>query len=193
MFKDMAIMKAFRKLFKYITGENEAGETMTMWVRPNHEWLNDILEQMCYVCNTVFFVCTGAKIDMTAPVLIKVKEEIPWLEKSVYVLSFLLPSAYQKNAPQPNDSTVSVLRKTLKSGPLNIYKSRIQNVLFAWFVHELQVYFTDMPDMKVYVKSYGGWMVSPISKMYSNQLQEALDKAQATYDADYHYDAGYNR
>lgn len=30
MFKDVAIVKAFRKLFKYITGENEAGETM--WV-----------------------------------------------------------------------------------------------------------------------------------------------------------------
>ncbi|KAB5530694.1 hypothetical protein PHYPO_G00132330 [Pangasianodon hypophthalmus] len=125
IFKEMAIVRAFRKLFKYITGANEA----------------------------------GAKIDMTAPVLTKVKEEIPWMEKSVYVLSFLLPSAYQNHAPQPNDSSV---------------------------------YLMDMPDMKVYVKSFGGWMVSPISKMYSDKLKEALDKAQATYETDYHYDVGYN-
>ncbi|XP_053347498.1 heme-binding protein 2 [Clarias gariepinus] len=123
--KEVAIVKAFRKLFKYITGENEA----------------------------------GAHIDMTAPVITKIKEETPWLETSVYVLSFLLPSAYQSQAPQPNDSTV---------------------------------YFTDMPDMKVYVKSFGGWMVSPITTMYSDQLKKALDKAQATYETDYHYDVGYN-
>ncbi|KAK3511812.1 hypothetical protein QTP70_024859 [Hemibagrus guttatus] len=125
MFKDLAKMKAFRKLYNYITGENEA----------------------------------GAKIDMTAPVIIKVKEEVPLLEKSVYVLSFLLPSDYQKQPPQPNESTV---------------------------------YFTDMPDMKVYVKSFGGWMVSAVANKYSNDLKEALDKAEATYNTDYHYEVGYN-
>ncbi|KAK3532641.1 hypothetical protein QTP86_027427 [Hemibagrus guttatus] len=125
MFKDLAKMKAFRKLYNYITGENEA----------------------------------GAKIDMTAPVIIKVKEEVPLLEKSVYVLSFLLPSDYQKQPPQPNESTV---------------------------------YFTDMPDMKVYVKSFGGWMVSAVATKYSNDLKEALDKAEATYNTDYHYEVGYN-
>lgn len=67
------------------------------------------------------------------------------------------------------------------------------NTLFALFIHDLQVYLTDMPDTKVYVKSYGGWMVSPVSKMYSDQLKQALDKAEATYDTDYHYDVGYNR
>lgn len=137
-------------------------------------------------------ILAGAHIDMTAPVITKIKEETPWLETSVYVLSFLLPSAYQSQAPQPNDSTVSVQAKPFKSWLLSIYKSYIltTNVLFALFV---QVYFTDMPDMKVYVKSFGGWMVSPITTMYSDQLKKALDKAQATYETDYHYDVGYNR
>lgn len=125
IFIDVAKVKAFRKLYKYITGNNEA----------------------------------GANIDMTAPVLTKVKADVSLLESSVYVLSFLLPSAYQEHAPQPNDTSV---------------------------------YLTEMPDMNVYVKSYGGWIVSPIAKKYSAQLKEALDKAQASYDEDYHYDVGYN-
>ncbi|GAA6087479.1 heme-binding protein 2 [Tachysurus ichikawai] len=125
LFKDWAKIKGFRKLYKYITGENEA----------------------------------GVNIDMTAPVILNVKEEIPFLEKSVYKLSFLLPSAYQTQAPQPTDSTV---------------------------------YFTDMPDTTVYVKSFGGYMVSAVATMYSKKLKEALDKAQATYNTDYHYDVGYN-
>ncbi|XP_053469291.1 heme-binding protein 2 [Ictalurus furcatus] len=125
IFIDVAKVKAFRKLYKYITGDNEA----------------------------------GAKIEMTAPVLTKVKADVSWLESSVYVLSFLLPSAYQEHAPQPNDTSV---------------------------------YLTDMPDMNVYVKSYGGWILSPIARKYSAQLKEALDKAQASYHEDYHYDVGYN-
>ncbi|XP_057201577.1 heme-binding protein 2 [Triplophysa rosa] len=124
-FMEIAISRAFRKLFKYITGENEA----------------------------------GAKIDMTAPVLIKSKEDKSMLESSVYVLSFLLPSDYQANPPKPTD---------------------------------LSVYFTDTPDMKVYVKSYGGWMVSVKAKMQSKQLKTSLDNVQASYESDYHYDVGYN-
>lgn len=57
---------------------------------------------------TSIYYTTGVNIDMTAPVILNVKEEIPFLEKSVYKLSFLLPSAYQTQAPQPTDSTVSV-------------------------------------------------------------------------------------
>ncbi|KAI5090995.1 heme-binding protein 2, partial [Silurus meridionalis] len=125
MFKDVAIMKAFKKLFNYITGENEA----------------------------------GVKIPMTAPVLIKVKEEMPFLEPAVYGLSFLLPSAYQDNAPKPTDSTVHL---------------------------------EEMTDMKVYVISYGGWMVGPVSTIYADLLKKALDNVKATYNTDYHYDAGYN-
>lgn len=50
-----------------------------------------------------------------------------------------------------------------------------------------------MPDTTVYVKSFGGYMVSAVATMYSKKLKEALDKAQATYNTDYHYDVGYNR
>uniref|UniRef100_A0A8C8I6N1 Uncharacterized protein n=1 Tax=Oncorhynchus tshawytscha TaxID=74940 RepID=A0A8C8I6N1_ONCTS len=43
-----------------------------------------------------------------------------------------------------------------------------------------KVYFTDMSDMKVYVRSYGRWMM-------------ALDKVQATYNKDYNSPVGYDR
>ncbi|XP_062871374.1 heme-binding protein 2 [Trichomycterus rosablanca] len=125
VFREAAVMRAFKTLFNYISGENEA----------------------------------GVKIDMTAPVLVKVKENVPLFEKSVYVMSFLLPSAYQISAPNPTDSTV---------------------------------YLTDMPDMNVYVMSFGGWIVSLTSKLYSGQLKDELDKVQASYLKDYRYDVGYN-
>ncbi|XP_051573519.1 heme-binding protein 2 [Myxocyprinus asiaticus] len=124
-FMEIAMPRAFRKLFKYITGENEA----------------------------------GAKIDMTAPVLIKVKESVSMWQSSVYVMSFLLPSDYQTNPPKPTDPSV---------------------------------YLTDTPDMNVYVRSYGGWMISVVSKSQAQRLKTALDNVQASYETEYHYDVGYN-
>lgn len=56
---------------------------------------------------------TGAKIDMTAPVIIKTKEDVSMLESSVYVLSFLLPSDYQANPPKPTDPSVSLILHAL--------------------------------------------------------------------------------
>nr|ACO10680.1 Heme-binding protein 2 [Caligus rogercresseyi] len=55
-----------------------------------------------------------------------------------------------------------------------------------------KVYFTEMPDMKVYVRSYGGWMMSLTSSVNSMLLKRQLDKAQATYNKDYHYGVGYD-
>ncbi|KAA0705386.1 Heme-binding protein 2 [Triplophysa tibetana] len=124
-FMEIAMSNAFGKLFKYITGENEA----------------------------------GAKIDMTAPVIIKSKEKKSMWESSVYVLSFLLPSDYQANPPKPKDSSV---------------------------------YFTETPDMKVYVKSYGGWMITGIPTLKAKQLKTSLNKVQASYESSYHYNVGYN-
>nr|XP_055044489.1 heme-binding protein 2 [Misgurnus anguillicaudatus] len=124
-FTEVAISRAFKKLYKYITGENEA----------------------------------GAKINMTAPVLIKVKEDVSIWDSSVYVLNFLLPSDFQANPPKPTDPSV---------------------------------YFIDTPDMNVYVKSYGGWMMSVVSKIKAQQLKKSLDKVQASYETEYHYDVGYN-
>lgn len=124
-FMEVAISRAFKKLYKYITGENEA----------------------------------GAKINMTAPVLIKVKEDVSIWDSSVYVLNFLLPSDFQANPPKPTDPSV---------------------------------YFIDTPDMNVYVKSYGGWMMSVVSKIKAQQLKTSLDKVQASYETGYHYDVGYN-
>ncbi|XP_023854436.1 heme-binding protein 2-like [Salvelinus sp. IW2-2015] len=55
-----------------------------------------------------------------------------------------------------------------------------------------KVYFTEMPDMKVYVRSYGGWMMSLTSSVNSMLLKRQLDKVQATYNKDYHYAVGYD-
>lgn len=57
----------------------------------------------------------------------------------------------------------------------------------------LQVYFTDTLDMKVYVRSYGGWMMSVVSKSQAQSLKTSLDKVQAKYESEYRYDVGYNR
>ncbi|XP_016321153.1 heme-binding protein 2-like [Sinocyclocheilus anshuiensis] len=124
-FMEIATSRAFRKLYKYITGENEA----------------------------------GAKIDMTAPVLIKVNDSASMWQSAVYGLSFLLPSKYQANPPKPTDPSV---------------------------------YLTDTPDMKVYVKSYGGWMMSLVAKSQADSLKTSLDNVQATYETEYHYNVGYN-
>ncbi|XP_050962792.1 heme-binding protein 2 [Labeo rohita] len=124
-FMEIAVSRAFRKLFKYITGENEA----------------------------------GAKIDMTAPVLIKVGDSVSTWQSSVYVLSFLLPSNYQANPPKPTNPSV---------------------------------YLTETPDMNVYVKSYGGWMLSFVSTSQAESLKTSLDKVQATYEEGYYYNVGYN-
>ncbi|XP_036409140.1 heme-binding protein 2 [Megalops cyprinoides] len=101
----------------------------------------------------------GQKIDMTAPVLVKMQEDRKLLQSSVYTLSFLLPSAYQANAPKPTDE---------------------------------KVYFTDMADTMVYVRSYGGWMVSMTDRIHSSQLKKDLDRVQAAYGKDFHYAVGYD-
>ncbi|XP_067277710.1 heme-binding protein 2-like isoform X2 [Pseudorasbora parva] len=120
---DIAIIQAFRKLFKYITGENVA----------------------------------GAKIDMTAPVIIKVSENASMWQSPA--LSFLLPSSYQDNPPKPTDSSI---------------------------------YFTETPDMNVYVRSYGGWMMSFVSRSQAGSLKTSLNKVQAKYEDKYFYNVGYD-
>ncbi|KAL4659170.1 heme-binding protein 2-like [Arapaima gigas] len=120
-----ATTKAFQRLFKYITGDNE----------------------------------DGVKIQMTAPVLINMQEDRKMLQASNYTLSFLLPSAYQKSAPAPTDP---------------------------------KVYFTDMPDMNVYVRSFGGWMFFMTYKLHSEMLKKDLDKVQASYNRNFSYAVGYN-
>ncbi|XP_018610144.1 heme-binding protein 2 [Scleropages formosus] len=101
----------------------------------------------------------GVKMDMTAPVLVKVQENKKIWESSKYTLSFLLPSAFQESAPLPTDP---------------------------------KVYFTDMPDTRVYVRSYGGWMLSVTTKLNSEMLTRDLDKVNATYNKNFSYAVGYN-
>lgn len=50
-----------------------------------------------------------------------------------------------------------------------------------------------MPEMDVYVKSYGGWMLSVTSRLYAHMLTKELDRVRASYNHSYHYGVGYDR
>ncbi|XP_036946141.1 heme-binding protein 2 [Acanthopagrus latus] len=122
---EFASMKAFRRLFKYITGDN----------------------------------ADGKKVEMTSPVLMKMPDDKRFWQTGVYKMGFLLPAEHQKNPPNPTDEAVSIVT---------------------------------LPAMKVYVKTYGGWMTSFSDKNNANSLSSALDLVGAKYKKDFHYAAGYN-
>ncbi|XP_012737272.2 uncharacterized protein soul5l [Fundulus heteroclitus] len=101
----------------------------------------------------------GVKMEMTAPVMVRVPEETKLWEPAVYTLNFPLPAAYQDKTPAPvND----------------------------------KLYFTEMPEMDVYVRSYGGWMLSVTSRLHSHLLTKELERVHASYNRSYHYGVGYD-
>ncbi|KAM8844960.1 heme-binding protein 2 [Spinachia spinachia] len=55
-----------------------------------------------------------------------------------------------------------------------------------------KVYIEKIPDMKVYVQSYGGWMMSWRDKSQAATLSSALDLVGAEYKNTFHYAVGYN-
>ncbi|KAJ8264172.1 hypothetical protein GJAV_G00146020 [Gymnothorax javanicus] len=101
----------------------------------------------------------GVKINMTAPVLIKIPEERRKWKATVYTVSFLLPSAYQESPPKPTNE---------------------------------KLYFKTMPDMTVYVRSYGGWILSVTSGFQAYLLRKDLNTVKAQYNDTYNYAVGYD-
>ncbi|XP_077574660.1 heme-binding protein 2 [Stigmatopora nigra] len=124
-FMGVGAAMAFRRLFQYITGANEA----------------------------------GVQMEMTAPVLVKIPEETKMWEPAVYTLNFPLPRAYQEKAPAPTND---------------------------------KLYFTEMPEMDVYVRGYGGWMLSVTSRLHAHLLTKELERVRAAYNRTYHYGVGYD-
>ncbi|XP_061534487.1 uncharacterized protein soul5l [Phycodurus eques] len=124
-FMGVGAAMAFRRLFQYITGANEA----------------------------------GIQMEMTAPVLVKIPEETKMWEPAVYTLNFPLPQAYQDKPPAPTND---------------------------------KLYFTEMPEMDVYVRSYGGWMLSVTSRLHAHLLTKELERVRAAYNRTYHYGVGYD-
>uniref|UniRef100_H3C5Q8 Heme-binding protein 1 n=1 Tax=Tetraodon nigroviridis TaxID=99883 RepID=H3C5Q8_TETNG len=116
---------AFRRLFQYISGANEA----------------------------------GLQMEMTAPVLVRIPEETKMWEPAVYTLNFLLPAAYQEKPPVPTND---------------------------------KLYFTELPEMDAYVRSYGGWMLSVTSRLHAHLLAKELGRVSAAYNRSYHYGVGYD-
>merc|ERR1739838_677476 len=55
-----------------------------------------------------------------------------------------------------------------------------------------EVYFTDMPAMKVYVRGYGLWITAVSHAMESGYLRQDLDEAGATYSSEFNYAVGYD-
>ncbi|XP_061736391.1 uncharacterized protein soul5l [Nerophis ophidion] len=124
-FMGVGAAMAFRRLFQYITGANDA----------------------------------GVQMDMTAPVLVKIPEETKMWEPAIYTLSFPMPAAYQRKPPAPTND---------------------------------KLYFTEMPEMDVYVRSYGGWMLSVTSRLHAHLLTKELERVRASYNHSYHYGVGYD-
>ncbi|KAI3359173.1 hypothetical protein L3Q82_002708 [Scortum barcoo] len=123
---ELAAMRAFRRLYDYITGANKNGQ----------------------------------KIEMTAPVIVKMPAGKRFWEMGVYRMSFLLPAEHQKKPPKPTDE---------------------------------KVFIDEMPEMKVYVKSYGGWLSTTSDRNNAKELSDTLDLFNAEYRKDFYYGAGYNR
>uniref|UniRef100_A0A8C2WTN2 Heme-binding protein 1 n=1 Tax=Cyclopterus lumpus TaxID=8103 RepID=A0A8C2WTN2_CYCLU len=55
-----------------------------------------------------------------------------------------------------------------------------------------KLYFSEMPEMDVYVRSYGGWMLSVTSRLHAHLLTEELGRVGASYNHSYHYGVGYD-
>ncbi|XP_036413746.1 pneumococcal serine-rich repeat protein [Colossoma macropomum] len=55
-----------------------------------------------------------------------------------------------------------------------------------------KLYFTDMPEMNVYVRSYGGWMLSITSRLHAHLLTKELNRVGANYNHTHHYAVGYD-
>ncbi|CAF87782.1 unnamed protein product, partial [Tetraodon nigroviridis] len=125
-FMGVGAAMAFRRLFQYISGANEA----------------------------------GLQMEMTAPVLVRIPEETKMWEPAVYTLNFLLPAAYQEKPPVPTND---------------------------------KLYFTELPEMDAYVRSYGGWMLSVTSRLHAHLLAKELGRVSAAYNRSYHYGVGYDR
>ncbi|XP_062866761.1 heme-binding protein 2 [Trichomycterus rosablanca] len=55
-----------------------------------------------------------------------------------------------------------------------------------------KVYFTEMPEMDVYVRTFGGWMLSLSSRLHRQMLIKELQRVNANYNRTYHYAVGYD-
>ncbi|XP_056890888.1 uncharacterized protein LOC130526902 [Takifugu flavidus] len=55
-----------------------------------------------------------------------------------------------------------------------------------------KLYFTEMPEMDVYVRGYGGWMLSVTSRLQAHLLTKELERVGASYNHSYHYGVGYD-
>ncbi|KAM3598828.1 uncharacterized protein V6R79_023115 [Siganus canaliculatus] len=123
---EIAAMRAFRRLFKYIGGANAKGE----------------------------------KIAMTAPVIMKMEEVVKnFWESKVYTMSFILPVEHQKDPPKPTDEKVTI---------------------------------QEMPNMNVYVRSFGGWLTGTSDRDNAKTLFSALKRVDAKFKKDFHFAAGYD-
>lgn len=127
---------------------------------------------------------------MTAPVLMKMetKSKYFWERKS-FSMSFLLPSAVT-DPPTPADAKVEPLWHLEQRTPTKAFSCTSAT---PKSLRLLQVKIVEMPETKVYVKRFGGWMMAASAKQQAKSLSASLDSVGAKYESDYFYAAGYNR
>ncbi|KAL0993586.1 hypothetical protein UPYG_G00110110 [Umbra pygmaea] len=155
-------------------------------------------------CLLYDLVCKGDNYEVrhySSAKWVTTDEESYFMDKAIYT-AFMRLFKYingSNNADVNIDMTAPVIIKVNEMK--NMWQQSVYTLSFLLpSEHQLnppqptdeKVYFTDMPDMNVYVRSYGGYILCLTAKFNSMALQKQLDKVQATYNKDYSYSVGYN-
>lgn len=99
------------------------------------------------------------KIEMTAPVIVRVDVGAGPECDSGFTISFYVPVEHQAAPPEPTSELVAI---------------------------------TELPAMKVYVRSFGGWAVGKRYVAEASSVTQALSDAGYAVDDSYYFTAGYD-
>ncbi|MGH0171847.1 UNVERIFIED_CONTAM: hypothetical protein FKN15_061784 [Acipenser sinensis] len=190
-FMEMAAYDGFRKLFKYIKGANADGKCQS-----ETEGQCGHGASFCFVSLSFMQVR-----HYNASKWVSTSVQSYFMEMAAYD-GFRKLFKYIKGANADGvhiDMTSPVLIK--KPEARNMWEPVTYTISFllpaayqdaAPAPTNGDVHFLKMPEMHAYVKSFGGWMLSVNTKLYSILLSRELNAASASYNTTFYYGAGYN-